>query len=53
MVQRLLQTREDIFPDYSREQFEAVFSGYYRILHSEQLAGSDRYLYQMERTVAV
>jgi hypothetical protein len=48
-VQRLLATREDIFPDYSPEGFESAFSQVYQINAKEPIAGSKRFLYLLER----
>jgi ribosomal protein L11 methylase PrmA len=48
-VQRLLATREDIFPDYRQECFEADFSRYFNILHAMPIPGSERTLYLMQR----
>ena len=51
-VQRLLRTREDIFPDYHREGFEAAFAECFSIIDSEPVAGSERRLYLMRRGTA-
>lgn len=48
-VQRLLRSRRDIFPDYTREGFEAAFATRFRILRSEGIEGSGRRMYLMER----
>lgn len=48
-VQRLLATREDVFPDYTREGFEAAFSGPFEIIAAESIAGSERTLYLVRR----
>lgn len=48
-VRRLLATREDIFPDYNEEGFEAAFEQYFTIISSEKLEGSERTLYLMQR----
>jgi hypothetical protein len=48
-VQRLLATREDIFPDYTQEGFEAAFAGDFNVLAREPVLDSDRVLYLMER----
>lgn len=48
-VQRLLGSREDIFDRYTRPDFEADFGERYRILAARQIAGSERWLYLMER----
>ncbi|MFQ5646449.1 MAG: class I SAM-dependent methyltransferase [bacterium] len=46
-VQKLLTNREDIFPDYTRENFEKVFSEFFAIENSEEIKDSDRVLYLM------
>ena len=46
-VQLLLASREDIFPDFTREGFEAAFSPYWEIVETVQVAESDRILYRM------
>lgn len=46
-VQSLLEFREDIFPDYSQEKFEQLFSNYFRIQHKTVLKGSTRSIYFM------
>jgi hypothetical protein len=48
-VQRLLATREDIFPDYNPAGFEAAFGQVYTIVRSEGIPGSRRTLYLLER----
>jgi len=45
MVERLLATREDIFPDYTGEGFEKAFGQHFSIVRREPIAGSDRVLY--------
>jgi ribosomal protein L11 methylase PrmA len=47
-VQRLLATREDIFPNYTRETFEQVFSARFAILASSPVKDSERTIYLME-----
>lgn len=47
-VARLLATREDIFPDYTREGFEAAFSSHFEIHKNENIADSERRLYLMK-----
>jgi ribosomal protein L11 methylase PrmA len=51
-VQRLLATREDIFPDYCEAEFERAFTRYFSVLSAEKLEGSERTLYLLERVVA-
>jgi len=48
-VQRLLATREDIFPDYTMETFERVFSTQFRIDRRVEVPGTRRVLYAMRR----
>lgn len=48
-VQRLLASREDIFPNYTKDDFEAVFSQVFKIHRKEAITGSDRILYLMKR----
>jgi hypothetical protein len=47
-VQKLLTSREDIFPNYTREGFEAAFSARFKIHKSESVRDSERTLYLME-----
>jgi hypothetical protein len=46
-VKRLLLSRPDIFPDYTKEGFEAAFGRHFRILSSTQVEDSERWLYCM------
>ncbi|MDO8586824.1 MAG: SAM-dependent methyltransferase [Armatimonadota bacterium] len=48
-VQALLATREDIFPDYTREGFEREFSASFSIDRTDTIAESGRILYLMTR----
>lgn len=48
-VQRLLASRQDIFPRYTPEGFEAAFGRYYHLQSSHSIAGSQRCLYLMKR----
>jgi ribosomal protein L11 methylase PrmA len=48
-VQKLLATRKDIFTEYDRTSFEKEFSVYFTILYDQQVEGSHRNLYLMER----
>jgi hypothetical protein len=47
-VQKLLASREDIFPNYTREGFEAAFSERFEIHKCEAVRDSERALYLME-----
>lgn len=46
-VQRLLATREDIFPNYGVKEFEEEFSRYFTIERRKEIAESARILYLM------
>ena len=48
-VRVLLATREDVFPDYTREGFEAAFASHFAIEATTPLAESERILYRMRR----
>jgi len=48
-VQRLLLTREDIFPDYTKRVFENEFQKYFAILNCVKLRDSERTMYFMKR----
>lgn len=47
-VQRMLATRNDIFPDYEQQQFEKAFSEYFQIIEQENIKESERVLYLMK-----
>jgi ribosomal protein L11 methylase PrmA len=48
-VQRLLSTRDDIYPDYQREGFVAAFGKHFRVVRSDPVEGSERELFLMAR----
>jgi hypothetical protein len=48
-VQRLLSSREDIFPGYTREAFEQVFQEWYQIQTCSDIRDSERRVYLMRR----
>ena len=48
-VQRLLSTRDDIFPDYTQRVFENEFKKYFAIQNSVMIRNSKRTLYLMQR----
>ena len=48
-VQRLLASREDIFPNYTQEAFEQAFRRYFEIRTVTQIRQTERSLYLMER----
>src|SRR5690606_20559953 len=48
-VRRLLATREDIFPHYTREGFEAAFERRFVMLDRQAITESTRTLYLMQR----
>ena len=47
-VQKLLVSREDIFPNYTRDGFEAAFQQKFKIAEAVNLRESERVLYLME-----
>lgn len=49
-VQRLLSTREDIFPNYTQPAFELEFGKYFTIHSSARIRDSERTLYLMQRS---
>ena len=48
-VQRLLATREDVFPNYDLAGFEQAFAGCFEILEKTGIEGSERTLFLMRR----
>ncbi len=48
-VQRLLVSREDIFPEYTQSGFEDAFKTFYKIQRALPIPGTKRTLYLMER----
>jgi ribosomal protein L11 methylase PrmA len=46
-VQKLLQSRQDIFDDYTQEEFERAFEEHFRIEKREHIQESERVLYLM------
>ncbi len=48
MVQKLLASREDIFPDYTQKAFESEFTQFFEIIKSEKVGDSERTLYLMK-----
>ncbi len=48
-VKRLLATREDVFPDYTKEGFEAAFGEVFDVAAAEGIEGSERTLYLLKR----
>jgi hypothetical protein len=48
-VQRLLASREDIFSDYTQKDFEAAFLQHFTIHKIQDIQGSQRCIYLMER----
>jgi ribosomal protein L11 methylase PrmA len=49
-VQRLLLSRPDIFPSYTKEGFEKAFARHFRIDTVDPVVDSDRWLYRMTAT---
>ncbi len=48
-VQKLLVSRQDIFPDYTRPGFESAFERRFKIAEAVSIRESERVLYLMER----
>jgi ribosomal protein L11 methylase PrmA len=48
-VNRLLSTREDVFPDYEPAAFERAFDPYFEIVESRHVQDSQRTVYLMQR----
>ena len=48
-VQRLLASREDIFPSYTQEAFEQAFGRYFEIGAASKIRQTERTLYRMDR----
>jgi len=48
-VQKLLRSRVDIFPEYTRAGFESAFGQWYSIQSSSVIRDSERWLYLMKR----
>lgn len=46
-VQTLMATRDDIFPDYTKEGFERAFGQFFEIVRQSRVEGSERTLYLM------
>lgn len=46
-VQKLLRSRDDIFPDYTREHFEEAFSRHFLILENQTVSDTQRTIYFM------
>ena len=50
-VQRLLATREDIFPSYNQTSFESEFGSFFNIERIVKIKNSERILYLMRKMV--
>jgi hypothetical protein len=48
-VQRLLLTREDVFPGYTKGGFESAFGRYFTIQTSQKIRDTERMLYLMRK----
>ena len=48
MVQKLLASREDIFPGYTQVLFEKEFQKFFNIIKTGKISNSDRTLYLMQ-----
>ncbi len=52
-VQRLLATREDIFPDYHLAGFEKAFTGYFTTRKKVKVQGSDRVIFLFKNKITL
>lgn len=52
-VERLLRTREDIFPNYHEKGFERAFSSEFTVIDKRTIDYSDRTLFLMKRNASV
>ena len=50
-VRKLLSTREDVFPEYNMEGFEAAFSGLFSLIRKEKIEGTERILYLFRKVI--
>jgi len=50
-VQKLLESRKDIFGTYEEETFRREFSRFFEILEAEKVSGSERTIYRMKRRI--
>ncbi|NQU07069.1 MAG: SAM-dependent methyltransferase, partial [Candidatus Abyssubacteria bacterium] len=48
-VQRLLRSKEDIFPGYTQKRFETEFGRHFQVCQKRGIADSDRTLYLMKK----
>jgi hypothetical protein len=48
-VKQMLASRKDVFTDYTASAFESVFRRYFMIKHREQVPGTTRTIYLMEK----
>ena len=48
-ISRLLVTREDIFLDYTKENFESEFKKFFKIIQTTDIIDSERTMYIMEK----
>lgn len=48
-VQRLLRTRDDVFPDYTADVFEAAIARRFTVAQRQPLSGTGRILYLVEQ----
>ncbi|MDP3973612.1 MAG: SAM-dependent methyltransferase [Candidatus Daviesbacteria bacterium] len=53
MVQRLLANRKDIFPNYTRENFEIEFSKFFQIKKVINISGSIRSMYLFKNRIDI
>jgi hypothetical protein len=52
-VQRLLASREDVFPGYTQPMFEAAFDSQFEIVGKQKVEGTLRTLYLMKNRFGI
>ena len=51
-VKRLLATREDVFFEYDKKNFEKQFEKFFNILDQKEIKESERTIYYMENKIS-
>lgn len=49
-TQRLLRSREDVFPEYTQQHFEKAFGKHFRAVNQQSVPGSGRILYHFQKS---
>ena len=50
-TQLLLQNKKNIYPEYTKDQFENIFQTYFTIIKKQPVAGTGRWIYLMKRKI--